>query len=210
MTLAPGGILAAFQRCRRNPGDSLAWEQLLRLFYPSLNGISSRLIRQFGLSGTEDRLDLMQEICLKLSRSLTSVPGSALETEETILAYLRALAANAARDVLRARFARKRGETETVPIEDRLPGLATELDLRSTERATLLRQIDEMLDGSAREKSVFWLYFRQGFTAREISLIPTVQLSIKGVESLLHRMTEAVRSRMEQTSGPHPAPGVQD
>jgi RNA polymerase sigma-70 factor (ECF subfamily) len=151
------------------------------------------------LTGNEDRLDLMQEVCMKLSRSIGSVPASALVSEESILAYLKALAANAACDALRARFAAKRGEAETVPIEDRLPVLATHLDLNNTERATLLRQVDELLEASARERAVFWLYFRQGFTAREISLIPSVQLSVKGVESLLHRMTESVRSRMIQT-----------
>jgi len=210
MSQPAGGVLAAFLQCRRNPSDSVAWETFLAAFHPSLNTITFRTIRQFGLLPSEEQRDLMQDVCMKLSLSVRTVPQTALESEEAIVAYLRALAANAARDVLRARMADKRGAAETVPLEDRLPQLATELDLHSAERSMLLRQVDDLLVGSAREKAVFWLYFRQGFTAREISLIPAVQLSIKGVESLLHRMTDAVRFRMTNRPSRKSPSGVSD
>lgn len=195
-----GGPLQLFLACRRRPTDAQAWEALLREFYPSFRGIAGRLGRQYGLRSPEDFSDLAQEPVLKLSRRLQSIPDAALESDATISAYLRALAANTIRDLLRSRFAQKRGEMETVHLDGRLPELAADLSLRSAERATLLRQIDEMLEVPARDRSVFWLYFRQGFTAREISLIPSLQLSTEGVESLIHRLVALLRDRIGKTA----------
>ncbi|MFN7920387.1 MAG: sigma-70 family RNA polymerase sigma factor [Bryobacteraceae bacterium] len=193
----PGsGTGVLLSRCQRDPSDAAAWEQLLRVIWPMLKQVAGRVMRQWGISGDEQRLDLCQEVCLKLSQSVRSIPAAVLQTDSAAEAYLRALAANAARDVLRAQYAKKRGEFATVALEDRLPVLASDLGVEQQERAMLLGQVDTLLEGTARDRAVFWLYYRQGLTAKEISMIPWVGLTIKGVESLLHRMTEGVRARM--------------
>ena len=48
---------------------------------------------------------------------------------------------------------------------------------------------------------LFWLYYRQGFTAEEIAALPAAGLSAKGVESALRRIAGWLRDRIE---GPGP------
>jgi RNA polymerase sigma-70 factor (ECF subfamily) len=47
-----------------------------------------------------------------------------------------------------------------------------------------------------RDHTVFWLYYRDGLTASEISRLPGLDLSLKGVESLLLRMARMVKQRL--------------
>jgi RNA polymerase sigma-70 factor, ECF subfamily len=74
------------------------------------------------------------------------------------------------------------------------------------ERRILLREIDAYLkarsskESFARDYTIFWLYYREGLTAKAISRIPSVGLTVKGVESTLLRLTRLVRKRLEQRS----------
>jgi RNA polymerase sigma-70 factor, ECF subfamily len=43
---------------------------------------------------------------------------------------------------------------------------------------------------------IFWLYYRDGLTARAIAQLPGIRLSVKGVESTIHRLTRRVRLRL--------------
>jgi RNA polymerase sigma-70 factor (ECF subfamily) len=66
----------------------------------------------------------------------------------------------------------------------------------------LLREIDEAIDriaASKRDKTVFLLYYRQGFTALAIAQVPGIELTAKGVESCLHRLTAQLREHMAGT-----------
>ena len=51
-------------------------------------------------------------------------------------------------------------------------------------------------DLSERDQKIFWLYYRLGFSAKQIAEFPTFQLTAKGVESTLHRLTVLVRARV--------------
>ena len=74
------------------------------------------------------------------------------------------------------------------------------------ERNLLLLEIDRLLEISGqnatgpRDRTVFWLYYQQGMTAGAIAALPGISLSVKGVESALHRMTALIRSHLRQTS----------
>ena len=48
-----------------------------------------------------------------------------------------------------------------------------------------------------RDRTIFWLYYLQGLTAEEIAGLPTVELSAKGVESALRRITAWLRKELE-------------
>jgi hypothetical protein len=49
---------------------------------------------------------------------------------------------------------------------------------------------------------VFWLYYRAGCSAAEIAAVPGIDLTAKGVESLLLRMTRELRRRLAQQISP--------
>ena len=48
----------------------------------------------------------------------------------------------------------------------------------------------------ARDYTIFWLYYRQGFTAKAISQVRGIGLSVKGVESTLLRLIRLLRGRL--------------
>ena len=43
---------------------------------------------------------------------------------------------------------------------------------------------------------IFWLYFRQGMSTKEIASMPTIRLSAKGVGSVIERLKHCVREQI--------------
>jgi hypothetical protein len=70
------------------------------------------------------------------------------------------------------------------------------------EREILLKEIDDCLkacsEGPDQERDclIFWLYYRQGLSAKGIASLPTVGLTAKGVESAIFRLTRLVREKL--------------
>jgi RNA polymerase sigma-70 factor (ECF subfamily) len=66
----------------------------------------------------------------------------------------------------------------------------------------LLNQIDEHLKGhltgpdQERDRTIFWLYFRQGMSTKEIGSLPTIGLGPKGVGSVIERLKRCMRERI--------------
>jgi hypothetical protein len=52
-----------------------------------------------------------------------------------------------------------------------------------------------------RDIAIFWFYYRWGLTAKEISEILSMGLTVKGVESVLLRLTRLVRSKLGGSYG---------
>jgi DNA-directed RNA polymerase specialized sigma subunit len=46
-----------------------------------------------------------------------------------------------------------------------------------------------------RDYTIFQMYFKQGFTAREIGDIRSFSLTIKGVEASIHRSVKLLREK---------------
>ena len=93
------------------------------------------------------------------------------------------------------------GGREEEDIEEvRIPVLFRSNSLRPAETAILMAQIDGCLAKLAsepnftRDHAIFWLYYRQGLTAKAISELPGINLGVKGVESTLLRLTHYVKA----------------
>ena len=43
---------------------------------------------------------------------------------------------------------------------------------------------------------IFWLYFRQGMSTKEIASLPTVGLGAKGVGSVIERLKHGIREQI--------------
>ena len=76
------------------------------------------------------------------------------------------------------------------------------------QRAVLFAELDRMLraaPGAAaeRDRTLFWLYYLQGLTADEIAALPGSELSAKGVESALRRVTTWLRKEMKARKPEH-------
>lgn len=75
---------------------------------------------------------------------------------------------------------------------------------KALENRILLHQVETLLMAQAslptfsRDFSIFWLYYGDGLSAKAISRLPSVQLSVKGVESLLLRLTRSIHVKMTE------------
>jgi RNA polymerase sigma-70 factor (ECF subfamily) len=70
------------------------------------------------------------------------------------------------------------------------------------ERKVFLKQVDDQLQDCAagshqqRDCLIFWFYYQQGMSAKAIAALATVQLTAKGVETVIFRLTRCVRERL--------------
>jgi len=146
--------------------------------------------------------DLIQDTYLRLCAGDYRAFRTLRSTEaQSVHGVAQAAAVTVTLDHFRAAAARKRGGDRQPTSLDGLPFAAGDRGAGElgVERELLLRQIDRQLSGPpppetrARDRRVFWLYYRHGFTAKEISRLPGLGLSPKGVESTLHRLTMQLR-----------------
>jgi RNA polymerase sigma-70 factor, ECF subfamily len=151
--------------------------------------------------------DLIQDTSLKLCNNHCRLLRSFQpEHSNSIYGFLQVMAANVVHDHFKAERAQKRGagrqmESISEPVQSN-PG-TTATAARSSdamERQLRLRKIDDVLarvSGGRDQKRncmIFFLYYRQGLTASEIAALPVLDLTTKGVESILARLTHMIRS----------------
>jgi len=157
-----------------------------------------RVAHRFGVTAADEIDDAIQEICLKITSQARS--GKTPNAEDGILeAYLKATIANAAHDYFRGQRAQRRDVLVTTSINENLSASIQGPGAGDLDRSLLIREIEQMIDGSSRDRNVFLLYYRYGWTAKEISAIPSVGLSPKGVESLVFRIIATVRERVKES-----------
>jgi RNA polymerase sigma-70 factor, ECF subfamily len=195
-------------------GNAEAWEEFVRRFRLVIGSAVRRIAYRYGKPNDAVVDDLIQDTYLKVCgdrcRMLRDFKP---QHPDAFFGMLKVTAANIAHDYFRRQKAPKHGgeiiETELADVEAFVP------DSRSgptrTEREIQLREIDDILNGmatpsAARDREIFWLYYRQGFTADAIAAIPGCKLKTKGVESILHRLTCYVRARMAENDLKAPTP----
>ena len=174
-------------------GDASVWEELIARLQPIFARAIYRIAATWGIVSADEIDDVIQETFLKLGAGRQdAILRANLNSEAAATAYLKVMAANSARDYFKAKHSEKRGFellSDGVRLEEIASSNGTDSD-----REILFSQIDSALEADDRDRTVFWLYYRQGLTAREISLIPAFRLSVKGVESLIYRLTSAVKN----------------
>jgi len=207
MTCADLTLVQLARRCFESPNNDL-WEELILRLQPVFARAAYRVAAIWGSANVHEVDDIVQEICLKLvsrRRDIQQLPASG---DEAVMAYFKTMAANCAHDYLRSRYARKRGCAQTDEIESRLDELASQVGMKQIEQRILVAQVETALDAGSRDRSIFWLYYRQGFTAKEIAASIGHELSDKGVESLIHRLTSAVRGFFQRQTQKGEAGGI--
>jgi RNA polymerase sigma-70 factor, ECF subfamily len=173
------------------------WSELIRRLQPILARVAYRVACEWGVVNASETDDILQESFLKIgTRGGELLRRLPLDDEVAALAYLKVTTANCARDYLRAKYAEKRGQDITVRADARIEELVPGAGSASLDLHILLRQIDLALDAPPRDRCIFWMYYRHGFTASEIAAIPEFGLTQKGVESLLFRHSAAVRKAL--------------
>jgi RNA polymerase sigma-70 factor, ECF subfamily len=195
-------ILVCLQR-----GEESAWVEFVRRFQPLIASVVLRITRQWGEASPQLIDDLIQETYLKLCAE-NFQPLKAFESrhEDAIYGFIKVFTANLVHDHFKASRAQKRGgSAETSSLDaDATPEPVTQIqsEVATFERKLLLGQVARCLEAVAagpnvkRDCRIFWLYYRAGLSASAIASLPTIGLSVKGVESTILRLTRAVRQRL--------------
>jgi RNA polymerase sigma factor (sigma-70 family) len=176
-----------------------AWQEFVRRFQPLISGVVSRTASRWGSVTPALVDDLVQEtyvkLCIEEFRRLREFES---RHEDAIYGYLKAVAYTVTLDHFKVHYAVKRG-ARLHSTTDFDSSLRVEGQKSSVESDLLLRELEELAGQVAeeeRDRLIFALYYRQGFTTRRIAAIPAIGLSQKGVESSLHRLTERLKKRV--------------
>lgn len=186
-----------------------AWEEFVRRFHKLIGVVVRRIAHRWGHADGRVIEDLIQDTYLKVcANNCRLLREFEARHPDAFFGMLKVTAANVAHDYFRSRHSLTRGyglaELEISEIEAFVPD-GRSFGAAQIERKILLEQIDRILATmsyplAARDREVFWLYYRQGLTADAIAGIACFQLTVKGVESILHRLRQYVRQSLAEES----------
>jgi RNA polymerase sigma factor (sigma-70 family) len=187
--------------------DEAMWGEFLRRFQPLIAGvIAKRVFRRTGQMFNQSLVDdLVQDTFLKLCiNDFKALREFNYQHEHALFSFLKVVSSNVVEDYFRNSSSQKRGsgreEEDVEEIEAALPPASDFSEpigrsiLIEEIRQCLLKQAND--PHSIRDNAIFWLYYRYGFTAKAISDLPGIGLSVKGVESRLLRLTRLLRRRL--------------
>jgi len=196
-------------------GNERAWSEFVRRFQRPIALVVLRTARGWGACSTLMVDDLVQETFLRLCAENCKLLKSFVSREpDSIVGYLKVIAANVTHDHFRSEKSGKRGGHLRRVESDRDDTeylFASPDQADAAEKAVQMEEIDQALRSfvpdqlTERDRTIFWLYYQQGFSARDISAIASVGLTVKGVESSIHRSTRQVREALRPASGEYPA-----
>ena len=197
------------------PCDDAAWEEFVERVGKS---ISLSVLRTASLWGEPSRSlveDLVQVTYLKLwEDNCRFLRDFAIQNPDGILAYLKKVAANATHDYFRHGRSQSAGGNEAHLSTSDVDVEAGKEVHGSQDRIAfeiLLNQIDEHLKrhviggDQERDRTIFWLYFRQGMSSKEIASLPTIGLGPKGVGSVIERLKQCIREQIAGAPSPSAA-----
>lgn len=183
------------------------WKRVLDVFRRVIAATVIKVNRRLGTLKADEIDDLINDTFVRLCQNGCRILRQARSKEpEMFFGLVQAVATTTTLDHYRRAGAAKRGGSGLhVPLDHLEREAGGSGEERRLERALLIDRIDELirqLGAGAeheRDRRIFWLHYRHGFTAAEIAALPNVRLSAKGVESALHRLTVAVRDSLGQS-----------
>jgi RNA polymerase sigma-70 factor (ECF subfamily) len=175
--------------------DEELWHKFVRRTQPLIANVIINTLRRWREPSPSLVDDLIQETYLKLfANDRKALRGIRNEHENAIFGYLKVAASNTTVDYLRQPKNKVLELELTDPVVPPLPDGFDRIEFEQLKDKIQARL--ESLSSSdtyQRDQMIFWLYYEQGYTAKEISLLPNLDLSLKGVESTLLRLVRFVR-----------------
>jgi RNA polymerase sigma-70 factor (ECF subfamily) len=186
--------------------DAAEWEEFLRRCIPIASLVAGRVSRMWMGRATPTVVDdIVQEVFLKLCEQQRRILREFNPRgEDSFFGLLRIVSASVANDYFRRqRSAKRGGKVVTVELDEYASAIVPGPDdPEGMQKAVLLAELDLKLRTAPgviaeRDRVIFGLYYLQGLTAEEIAGLPGTQLSAKGVESALRRVTTWLRKELE-------------
>jgi|SRR5689334_4590393 RNA polymerase sigma-70 factor (ECF subfamily) len=181
--------------------DHASWTEFVRQFQPTIAGAVAKHLFLRRRANPDLIDDLTQETYIRLfANNRKALRSFEFRHERAFFGFLKVVASHVVEDYIRKSSTPdpdKEEDIDTIP----LPAPCNH-DIDPAELAVLLREVDECLNENVsdanftRDYTIFWLYYRQGLSARAISELPGINLNVKGVESALLRLTCMLRARL--------------
>jgi RNA polymerase sigma-70 factor, ECF subfamily len=174
------------------------WGEFVRRTKPLIASVIINTVRRWKTPAPSLVDDLIQEMYLKLfandKKALRAIKN---EYENTIFGYLKVIASNVVRD----HFRQQVNKADEIELSDAVlpPGPQDRERLEFLHKKEEIKGVLETLSASEtyhRDVAIFWLFYEQGYTAKEISLLPAIGLTVKGVEAVMFRMARYARERL--------------
>jgi RNA polymerase sigma-70 factor (ECF subfamily) len=171
------------------------WREFTRRTQPLIASVIINTIRRWKEPSPSLVDDLIQDTFVKLfandRKALRSIKN---EHENTIFGYLKVVASNVVRD----HFRQPINKVEEIELSDPVlpPGPDGHERLEFAHRKEKVQAVLETLSSSEtykRDVAIFWFFYEQGYTAKEISMLPNIGLTVKGVEAVLFRLIRCLR-----------------
>ena len=182
-----------------------AWTEFVRRFQPLIAGVVNKCVfRRFGPNPAPVD-DLVQDTYLKLcANNFKALRDFKFHHEDALFGFLKTVASHIVEDYFRVLRSQKRGSVrEEEDIDEVHPAAPSSTGAYQQAELEILKgEIEKCLAELAwepnfvRDYAIFWLYYRYGFTAKAISQLPGIRLSLKGVESTLLRLARYIRARL--------------
>jgi RNA polymerase sigma-70 factor (ECF subfamily) len=189
-------------------GDAAAWEEFVRRFHDLIAGVVVRTARRWDSNSPALVDDLIQETYLKICADRKRLLAEfSPHHPEAFYGYLKVVTANVVHDHFRSSWSQKRGHGMAEAQVDEVGIPAPTGGADHVHRDILLREVDDALNSALaesdlkRDRAIFWLYYRFGLTASAIAGLPSVSLTVKGVESVILRLTRLVREQLAERPG---------
>ena len=191
--------------CAESRNDE-AWKEFLSRVGKPISFVIRHTASLWGEPSSPLVEDLVQVTYLKLwEGGCRLLREFAMQRPEAILGYLKRTAVNTTHDYFKhSRCQSSGGDNLHVSTSDVDPEAGDDI-LGSQEKiafGVFLHEIDEHLKRSLsgpdqeRDRMIFWLYFRQGMSTKEIASLPTIGLGPKGVGSVIDRLKHSIREQI--------------
>jgi RNA polymerase sigma-70 factor (ECF subfamily) len=174
------------------------WREFVRRTQPLIASVIINTVGRWKQPAPTLVDDLIQDTYVKLfandKKALRSIKN---EHENTIFGYLKVIASNVVRD----HFRQPINKADEVELTDAVvpPGPHDKEHLNFVENKEEVKTVLKTLSSSEtceRDVAIFWFYYEQGYTAKEISLMPHLGLTVKGVEGVILRLTRYLRGKL--------------
>lgn len=192
--------------------DQMPWFEFVRRFRPLIFGVVVKSLRRWTIPDRAMVDDLIQETFFKLcANNFRALRTFDYEHENSLFGFLKTVASNVVQDHVRTTYSQKRGSGREEEDLDSVSATVASGNSFADDahRRILISEIKNCLNEEAaeepnfrRDSAIFWLYYRHGLTAKAISQIPAIGLTVKGVESTLLRLTRLVRAKLTEKPGP--------
>ena len=174
------------------------WREFVRRTQPLIASVIINTVRRWKQPDPSLVDDLIQDTYVKLfandRKALRSIKN---EYENAIFGFLKVVASNVVQD----HFRKPINKADEVEVSDAvLPPGPDERERREfLDKKEQVQRILTRLSSSEtykRDEAIFWFFYEQGYTAKEISLLPNVGLTVKGVEAVILRLTRYLRGEL--------------